>query len=362
MLRSLLQDTRLLLLLLAVLLLKLFSLQPSWVERWYARGIYPGISWTQDLFLGWLPISLGDLLYAAAVIYLLYAAWRLAVLVRKGQLKGKIRTILYRVMKTALWIYIIFNVLWGLNYNRQGIARQLGFDSLRYSAAEVKLLTAALQQRLNGAAARVDAAARKPLNNSRWLSREGASAFDRAAGALPFLDLMGGTIKPSLFSPIGHFIGYTGYFNPFTGEAQVNTSIPAFLKPFVACHEMAHQMGYGRENEANFVGFLAARSSDNPHLSYAAYFDMYRYALRDLYRIDTTAATSFRSTLHPLVLRDNEALRAFFLKTKNPIEPLASAFYDRYLKLNSQASGLRTYNEVVALLIAYQKKFGKESL
>lgn len=362
MLRSLLQDTRLLLLLLAVVLLKLFSLQPAWVEKYYSRGLYPGISWAQDLLFGWFSFSIGDLLYAVAVIWLFYAAWRILVLAGSRQLKGKIRTLLYRGMKVILWIYLIFNVLWGLNYNRQGIATQLRFDSLRYSGTEVKALAAELQQRLNAIAARVDTATRKQLNDGRWLGREAAFSYQLAAREQAFLNASSHAIKRSMYSPVAHFIGYTGYYNPFTGEAHINTAIPAFLKPFISSHEMAHQLGYGRENEANFVGFLAAKSSKNPHVTYAAYFDMYRYTLRDLYRFDTTAAAASRKALHPVVLRDIEALKAYFLKTKNPVEPLASAFYDHYLKLNSQAAGLRTYNEVVALLIAYRRKYGKEKL
>lgn len=362
MFKSLIQDTRLLLLLLTVLLLKLFSLQPAWVERYYSHGLYPHIARGLRLLLGWLPFSMGDLLYAAAVIFLFYAAWRLLLLIRARRLKGSIRNILYRVMKTALWIYLFFNVLWGLNYNRLGISSHLGLTGHAYGAQDVRVLAQTLQDRLNAAAEHPALSNRAALGRNDYLSRETKLAYDRAAEELRFLTFKTPSFKASLYAPVGHFIGYTGYYNPFTGEAQINTTIPSFLKPFVVCHEVAHQLGYGRENEANFVGFLAAKKSEDPHFRYALYFDMYRYALRELSRLDTTAAAASRKLLHPLVLRDNEELRSYFLKTQNKIEPLASAFYDRYLKLNSQAKGIRTYNEVVALLIAYQKKYGNESL
>ena len=362
MLKSLIQDTRLLLLLLAVLLLKLFSLQPAWVEQYYTNGLYPPISRSLRFLLGWLPFSMGDLLYAAAVIYLFYGAWRLLLLIRERRLKGSIRTVLYRVMKTALWIYLFFNMLWGLNYNRLGIAYQLGLKGNLYRAEEVRLLAEALQARLHAAAAHPALSNRAVLQRNDYLGGETKEAYDRAAAELGFLSYKTPSFKSSLYSPVGHFIGYTGYYNPFTGEAQINTTIPLFLKPFVVCHEVAHQLGYGRENEANFVGFLAAKKSKDPHFRYALYFDMYRYALRELSRLDTTAAAASRKLLHPVVLRDYEELRSYFLRTQNKIEPLASAFYDRYLKLNSQAKGIRTYNEVVALLIAYRKKFGEDSL
>ena len=56
---------------------------------------------------------------------------------------------------------------------------------------------------------------------------------------------------------------FLGYYNPFTGEAQVNTNVPAFVIPFTTCHEMAHQIGYASESEASFVGFLVIRNSNN---------------------------------------------------------------------------------------------------
>ena len=362
MLKTFLQDTKLLLLLLGVLLLKAFSLQPSWVEKYYTYGLYPVVGRMQRILFGWLPFSFGDLLYACAVLFLFHAAWRLFLLIRNRQLKGRIRNILYRVMKAALWIYFIFNILWGLNYNRLGIAYQLGLSNTRYSADEVRELTTILQQRLNDVAATLDTTQRKDMNRRRYLEQAGRLSYGQAGKELSFLQLKSSSFKRSLYSPFAHFIGFTGYFNPFTGEAQVASAIPEFLQPFVSCHEIAHQLGYGRENEANFVGFLAARESGNQHVAYSVYFEMYRYALRDLARIDTTAAKASRRQLHQRVLRDNEVLKAYFEKTKNPVEPLSAAFYDRFLKLNSQSQGLRTYNEVVGLLIAYQKKYGKENL
>ncbi len=64
-----------------------------------------------------------------------------------------------------------------------------------------------------------------------------------------------------MYSYLGNYLGFTGYYNPFTGEAQVNTTVPLFVQPFTTCHEIGHQLGYAKENEANFAGYLAAKSS-----------------------------------------------------------------------------------------------------
>jgi hypothetical protein len=82
---------------------------------------------------------------------------------------------------------------------------------------------------------------------------------------------------------LGNYTGFTCYYNPFTGEAQLNTTIPRFLQPFIACHEVAHQLGYAKENEASFVGYLAAKGSGNALLQYSTYLDIFMHANRNLF-------------------------------------------------------------------------------
>lgn len=117
-------------------------------------------------------------------------------------------------------------------------------------------------------------------------------------------------------------------------------------------------MGYAKENEANFVAFLSSRQSADRDFLYSVYYNLYHYAVREVNSRDTIAAMSFRKRLHPQVLRDNEELKAYFISTQNRIEPLVTRFYDQFLKWNNQKAGVQTYNQVVALLIAYGKKFG----
>ncbi|MFI5187966.1 MAG: DUF3810 family protein, partial [Chitinophagales bacterium] len=149
---------------------------------------------------------------------------------------------------------------------------------------------------------------------------------------------------------------------PFSGEGQVNTTIPVFEQPFVACHEIGHQVGYGKENEANFAGFLACRLHPSPVFRYSVYFDMYNYAINEFYRSDSVRAKKYLDSLHPQVKKDYEELRKFFKKYQNPIEPIITWIYGKYLQANNQPSGKRTYSEVIAFLIAFQRKYGVQSL
>jgi hypothetical protein len=358
MLKPFLRHRFLLLLVAVVLVLKLVSQNESWVESGYTYGVYPVISRMMRFLTGWLPFSLGDLLYFAAGLGVIRFIWRSIRAMHKTGIRKNGGSILYKLLQTVLLVSILFNVLWGLNYNRQGIAHQLGLQVQRYDLKDAVLLTQTLQTQLNHFAAQVDTIKRNRLDANKELFQKAIKVYDTAVAQFPFLSYKNPSIKPSLYSGVGHYIGFTGYYNPFSGEAQIKTSIPVFLKPFVATHEIAHQLGYAKENEANFVAFLSSKSSRDVDFLYSTYYHLYAYAVREVYSRDSTLAKAFRQGLHPQVLRDNEILKAYFRSTENRIEPLITRFYDQYLKWNNQKAGVQTYNQVVALLVAYGKKRG----
>lgn len=363
MLRSLLQDKVLLMLVLLTIFIKILSLNESLVEQYYTYGFYPYFSQTLRFLFGWLPFSVGDVFYLLAVFYLLLKAGKFIKILSRRQVKQYLsRVLLKKLLRLVFAVYLVFNIFWGLNYNRLGIAHQLKLNVQPYTVRDLDSLTFILERRLNASATLVDSIKRKSLDRNKNLFREGIKAYKQIETSLPFLTYQNPSIKPSLFSHIGHYFGFTGYYNPFSGEAQIKTTIPFFLKPFIVTHEIGHQLGYAKENEANFVAFFACRSSSDPEFKYSLYYEMYQYAIRDLYQVDSVKARSYREQLHPQVKKDNRELIAYFTRSKNNVEPWVTSFYDEYLKLNNQPKGKMTYNEVVAWLIAYQKKFGLQSI
>ncbi|MEO6070009.1 MAG: DUF3810 domain-containing protein [Chitinophagaceae bacterium] len=349
-------------LLLLAIGIKLISLNNHLVEVYYTYGFYPFLSKGLRILFGWLPFSFGDLLYFSAFIILSYLLVRAYKFLRRKNIQYKGFIILKSLVIGFLLIYILFQVLWGLNYSRQGIAVQLGLNVKPYSITDLAEVTSVLQQRLNGAAEEVDTLHRSQTNNNKYLFGGGVTAYKSAEINFPFLHYDHPSLKSSLYSSVAHYFGFTGYYNPFSGEAQINTMVPSFLKPFVVTHEMAHQVGYAKENEANFVAFLASHNAADPQFRYSVYYELYLYAVREVGRRDTLLYHQLQGSLHPLVKKDNRILRAYLMHTDNPVEPYITAFYDQYLKLNNQPKGMQTYNEVIAWLIAYQKKYGTEAL
>lgn len=345
------------------ILIKWASWYPSWVEKNYSQGIYPLISRLQRILFGWIPVSVGDLFYGFLVLIILVKTVKFFRLLFQRRLtRSYFSTGLQQAIFFVLFVYVFFNLLWGLNYNRRGIAHQLQLEVKPYTVQDLDTLTAVIHERLNLYAATVTEAQRDSFNRKSRLFSSAAEAYKAASDRYPFLHYPHRSVKPSLFSYLGNYLGFQGYYNPFSGEGQVNTTVPRFLEPFVTTHEIAHQLGYGKENEANFVGFLACRAYPNNAFRYSVYYDMFSYSIGELFRQDTALARMRIRDLHPQVIRDQQELRAFFKKYSNPVEPVISWGYGHFLKANNQPSGKRTYNEVVAWLIAYYKKFGTGAL
>ncbi|MBL7726714.1 MAG: DUF3810 domain-containing protein [Dinghuibacter sp.] len=350
-----------LLLAIFVLVMRLISASNSETEWRYANGMYPHISRVLRWCTGWLPISFGDIIYSLFGIYILY---KTAMFIKKLFRKQVTRTYLLlgfrKMLVFFLSVYLLFNALWGLNYRRQGIAWQLELDVQRYSTADLDTVLGIVSQRLHALADSQNG--RQALYQRPFLFAEGANLYRKNTAPYPFMVLEYPSVKRSIFGRIGNYLGFQGYYNPFSGEAQVNTTVPVFMQPNIVCHEMAHQAGYAKENEANFVGYLAGKRSANPCFRYSAYFDLVLYGLLDMQLRDSARARTIAQALPKQVKTDIREWEQFRKKHKNPLEQVVMWFYGQYLKANDMPSGIATYNEVIAWLIAYYKKMGAEAV
>lgn len=360
----LIKNTQWIIVIFLTIAIEIISFNPFWVEKYYTYGIYQFIAKALRILFGWIPFSLGDILYAAASIWLIYKIVKVAKKIIKRTLsKKKIWCSVKKIVYIVLWIFVLFYGLWGLNYSRVGIAGQLGLNvQQQYKVADLDSLVEILHTRLNDNAALLTTAMRDSFKTKRMLFSNAAHVYDLAEKNYPFLSYKSVSVKPSLFSYLGNYLGFQGYYNPFTGEAQINTTVPQCETPFVATHEIAHQLGYAKENEANFVAFLSCRLHPSVNFKYSVYFDMYHYAIRELVYVDSVKAKNYDSTLHPQVKKDREELIAFYQHYRNPIEPFISSFYSYFLKANNQPKGRESYSEVVIWLIAFYKKYGMDAI
>ena len=349
----------LLLLFILSICIHFYAQNASRVEKHYSRVVYPLISAFLRKISGWVPFSIGDIFYFICFYWLLWVVVKFCkelIIIKSGSVDFK-----QRIFSTTVIIfsaYIIFNLLWGINYNRQGIASQLNIKSGEYDSIELYKINLLLLEKVNSTK---DSVIKKKLKiaDNTMLFNIAKKAYQSAAEQNGFMKYENASIKSSLWGWLGNYLGYSGYYNPFTGEAQVNTTVPVFLRPYIACHEIAHQLGYAKENEANFVGYLAAKKSDNELLQYSAYLDLFMYANRTLYILDSASSIRLRKQLSLPVKKDIKVWRDFIKYHENFLEPVITKLYGVFLKNNSQPMGIMTYDEVTDLLIHYYEKTGE---
>lgn len=340
------------------IMIRLFSSNSNNTEWYYSTGIYPYISVAFRQLFGWVPFSIGDILYGLTAAWIVYK-----IIIDFNMLFHNKFTGLVFLKKTLdtlivfLIIYISFNILWGVNYNRQGIASQLGLKMETYSQEQLKKVNEVLVEKVNTTKSAVLRSGNTTILKTSDIFTGASAAYVEANKKYSFLNYQSLSVKKSMWGWLGNYLGFNGYYNPFSGEAQVNTTVPKFSQPFTTCHEMAHQLGYAKENEANFVGYLSASSSKDSAFLYSAYLDLFLYADRNLYGVDSTAGKAYYKQLLPAVKADILAWRAFNLKHASSLEPVIRWIYGKFLQSNQQPSGMMSYDEVTAFLIAYYKKY-----
>ncbi len=351
------------LLIVLALLIRALAYFPTEVERYYTRGVYPVISTAQRLLLGWVPFSLGDLLYGLLLLALIYQLGQLLMgLLRRKLTKTTLLVLLQRIFFLLLFGYVGFNLLWGLNYNRPSLAITLGLKIRQPTGLELDTLATDLMHKLDQSAAQVGPEDWDSLRRKKRLFSGAINSYETYPSTQPALRYLIPSVKPSLYSYPGNYLGFQGYYNPFTGEAQVNTTIPPFLEPFVTTHEIAHQLGYAREQEANFIAVLVCDRSIDPAFRYSMYLDLFLYTLGEIALKDTARARLYKERAPRQAQDDIAAYRTFLREHRNPLERAVMWLYGEFLRANNQPNGKYTYNEVVSWVIAYRRTFGRSSL
>ncbi len=347
------------LLVFSIVVIKILAYNAGLVEEYFSSGFFQTFSIILRLFTGWLPFSIGDLLYFFTGIFLLYKV--ITFFIKLIKRKIRINTVgksLVRILILSMAIYIIFNIFWGLNYNREGIAHQLNLQTTNYTAADLQKIQQLLVQKVNKSK-QVLISNHSVYPTDKELFTRANKCYQQTQLSYAFLQYKQRSVKSSVFSWWGNYLGFTGYYNPFTGEAQLNTTVPRFILPFTTCHEMAHQIGYAKEDEANFVGYLAATSSTDTFFHYSTYLDLFLYANHQVYYSDSVLAKHAFAQLSPAVKADIKEWKDFLIRHRSFADAIVTWAYGKYLKANQQPKGMYTYNEVIADLIAFYKKTGK---
>jgi hypothetical protein len=185
------------------------------------------------------------------------------------------------------------------------------------------------------------------------LSERLVTAYDAMLSRYPIFTNYTSRVKPVHFSTVMSDLGISGIYSFFTGEANVNVEYPDYNLPFTAAHEMAHQRGVSRENEANFVAFLVCISSEDEYVRYSGYLGLYEYLASALYRVNPELYYDVLSGLDERARADMRASAAVYNKHKDSVlGKINDRLNDMYLKANG-TDGVVSYGYVVRLAVGY---------
>ena len=338
---------------LTILSIKVLGALPHFIEILYARSLYPVIAVVNRWIASLLSFSIGDLVYFWGIAYFLYQILQLIIQIRHP--KQQLLKISSFLLKT-IWI---FYLSWGLNYFRQPLVESLQLSIKKYTAEQLTAITDTLINRTNALQLQLTGNDTLPVKIPYSIDnilRKTPAGYGQIENYIQTKYRVP-CIKISLFSKQISYMSVSGYLNPFTGEAQINKLYPKVFLPDITSHEVAHQLGFAPENEANFLGYLAAIHNPDLYFNYSGNIDALYYFLVELRRYDADKYRSYIKKIHKGVLKNFKEAQEFHQKYKASVD--FSSTYDSYLKLNKQKSGIRSYNEMVKLVIAYE--FQKKS-
>ncbi len=317
----------------------------SLVESVYSRGLYPIVRQIVSGLSSLTSVVLFDVLLIGGSLMLIL--WWGGVLMRapRGRRIGALGAVVGHAAVVAASLYLVFLVVWGLNYRREALAVRLDFSEGWVTPAVVEALSEMAIARLN------DAFEITP--DQTWpqlveLPTTLGPAFVQVQRELEVTPVLPGLApRRSLLTPYFQRAGIDGMVDPFSLQVLVNDAVLPFERPFVIAHEWAHVAGFAHEAEANFVAWLTCLSGDE-RMRYSGWFYLVPRLLASLSR---DVQTRLWDTVAPGPTADFNAVRARLSHTIPAVRRGARRLNDRYLRANRVASGVASYDEVLQLAV-----------
>jgi hypothetical protein len=314
------------------------------IEFWFSTSTYLHIQRVLTPISNVMPVAWLDVLSLAAATWLCWLWWHA---LRKDELPRwpRVRQAAVSTVTVAATLYIAFLLLWGFNYRRVRMTERLDLRPEPASTESAVRLARDTVSRLNG----TYALAHNAGWPDPWRTAPLRNAFANVQQQLADAPLaVPGRLKHSIYGVFFRWTAVDGMVNPFGLEVLGNPDLLPFERPFVAAHEWAHLAGYADESEANFVGWLTCIHAD-PSSEYSGWLYLYWQITGELSKGDREAVAR---ELREGPRADLSAIVARLRRGDLPMLREASwKVYDSYLKANRVDAGIRSYGEVVSLIL-----------
>jgi len=332
------------------------------VERFYSRGIFVALRLGWDHTLGYWPLPWIHTLLAAIIIW---DSWWIArfLLRRRGRSPSSVRAKLGRgILRVAGWagaLVFFFYILWGFNYDRVGLEKQLGLEVSPLDAAALGSETGWATRMLVEARESIPGAGSEALDPgvvTAGLESEIRTSLSTILKELGYPAPGRVRVRPLWSGGLLMRMSDTGFYFPYGCEGYTADGLLALERPFVTAHEMVHAFGITDEGAANFLGFLACQASPSAAVRYSGYLAYWNYIFPEFARASREAAGELAAGLPEGVRSDLRAERENWDRYRGPLREVSRAVYEQYLKSQGVAAGIRSYDRFVTLLAAWRRR------
>ena len=304
----------------------------------------------------WLPFSLGEMtLWMLPLI--LFLVLRHAIRHRCDTWRAAVVYVLM-LLSAVVTLFSVFVLNFAAGYRGSSLDQKLELDRQKVSAEELYDTAVIMIDAINGVTAEIDF---RPEDFSVMpyslaeMNDKLAAAYGNFAEQHSFITHVNSRVKPVMASEVMSYMHITGVYSFFTGEANINVNFPDYTIPYTAAHELAHQRGIAREDEANFVAFLVCIGSEDPYIRYSGYLNVYEYVANALYKADRELYYKAVAHLHSEVKSEMTAYNRFYDKYReSTVSQVSGSINNAYLQ-SQGTPGTKSYGMVVDLAVAYYK-------
>lgn len=323
--------------------------------EWYVTTVYPVFVWILGHIFSVFPFSVMEFGGYAIAAFLLILAGAGIWKIRKK--KTSFGNLFWKGISCFIWIamgiLIMENLLCGVNYHRYEFSKVAGLTTNPSTKEALITLCNFLTEEINKDEPFLETNQDGTVKTPENVKQEAAALMSRLGETY---DCLGGyyPLPKGLWrSELLSMQNLEGLFCSFTIEANYNKDMPDYKQAVVICHELSHLKGFMREDEANFIAYLACMQSEDPLFRYSGNMQAYVYATNALYKNDPNACNKIRAELCPQARYDLDCYNAYWKGYQSVVSTVSDKMNDIYLKANSQSDGVKSYGRVVDLLINY---------
>ena len=263
----------------------------------------------------------------------------------------------------AVLLFALFCLWWGVYYYAPSFSEQSGITAQLVSVEELESVTRYFAALCNEYAQQVPRDGQGLYaGDTEAIFAHSPVLYREVSAKFPCLDGPEVHAKPVKASVILSYVNCTGFFCPYTGEANLNTHMLPTMLPATIAHELAHQRGVAAEDEANFVGILACLENGQEDYVYSAAVMAYIYLGNALYRADYERWKAVYDSLDESVRRDLRAHNTYWKRFETPVKEISDKVYSAFLETYGDDRGLQSYGACVDLLVAYYGEAASEAV